>query len=187
MNGDGYADLIIGGKQAVSGKGRAYIYHGSTNGVSAVSTTLTGSVASSNFGMSVGGAGDVNGDGYGDVIVGAHAVSNFTGEAYVYLGSASGLATTVGSTLTGRDGAGGVFGYSVAGAGDVTGDGYADVIVGSSGNGTGAAYVYAGSATGTSTSPAKSYVGPTGDVLFGKSVAHAGEVNRGWSPGRCRA
>ena len=81
------------------------------------------------------GAGDVNGDGYADVIVGAHLRRgrDDEGAAFVFLGSASGIADGDPGTAAAQlesDQASAYLGISVAGAGDVNGDGYADVIVG---------------------------------------------------------
>ena len=88
------------------------------------------------LGWSVAGAGDVNGDGYADVIVGAHdydAGDLIEGAAFVFLGSATGIAdgnpTTAWAQLE-SDQVGALLGWSVAGAGDVNGDNLADVIVG---------------------------------------------------------
>ena len=74
------------------------------------------------------------------------------GRAYVYLGSASGLATSAAWTAE-SDQADALFGYSVASAGDVNGDGYSDVVVGAYGydngqNEEGRAYLYLGSTSG---------------------------------------
>jgi hypothetical protein len=86
----------------------------------------------------VAGAGDVNGDGYADVIVGARfydAGQNDEGAAFVFLGSASGIASGNPSTANAQlesDQLSAELGVSVAGPGDVDGDGFADVIVGSS-------------------------------------------------------
>ena len=88
--------------------------------------------ASANFGFSVSAAGDVNGDGYGDVIVGAYAYDNGElgeGRAFVYLGSAFGLSAAPSWTAE-SDQAAANLGFSVSAAGDVNGDGYGDVIVG---------------------------------------------------------
>ena len=84
------------------------------------------------FGTSVSTAGDVNGDGYADVIVGADGYDNgedAEGRAYVYLGSAAGLQSSPFWIEEGNQ-AGANFGNSVSTAGDVNGDGYGDVIVG---------------------------------------------------------
>jgi hypothetical protein len=149
-NGDGYADLIVG----ALGVGRAYVYYGSATGVSATPTaTLTGpDGADGRFGFSVASAGDVNGDGYADLVVGAYNVNSGTGRAYVYHGSASGVFATPSATLSGPDGTNGYFGYSVASAGDVNGDGYADPVVLErfANSNTGRAYAYHRSASGIS-------------------------------------
>ena len=104
------------------------------------------------FGWSVASAGDVNGDGYSDVIVGAHLYDNSfidEGRAFVYTGSASGLSATPTWIANGNHG-NADFGYSVASAGDIDGDGFADIVIGArlDFNGQtseGRAYVYRGS------------------------------------------
>jgi hypothetical protein len=87
-------------------------------------------------------AGDVDGDGYADVIIGGDRYKQFTGRAYVYAGSPTGLSTSPVFVATGES-VNNHFGYSVAGAGDVDGDGQAEVIIGAYGhhNWTGRAYV----------------------------------------------
>ena len=117
--------------------------------------------AGARFGLVVASAGDVNGDGYADVIVGAPGYDNGQtdeGRAFVYYGSAGGLSGSPGWTAE-SDQQGASFGISAATAGDVNGDGYADVIVGARDydNGQeneGRAYVYYGSAGGLGTSAA---------------------------------
>ncbi|MBI2568222.1 MAG: FG-GAP repeat protein [Candidatus Schekmanbacteria bacterium] len=179
VNGDGYADLIVGAAND------AYVFHGSATGLAATAAwTASSGQAGSSFGTSVASAGDVNGDGYVDVIVGAYTYDNGEtdeGRAYVYLGSAAGLAASP-AWVTESDQSTAYFGYSVAGAGDVNGDGYSDVIVGAyqhDGGLTdeGRAFVYYGSATGLATTPAWTVDSDTANAHFGVSVAGAGDVN----------
>jgi hypothetical protein len=136
VNGDGYADVIVGAREFTNGQtneGRAYVYLGSSSGLAmAAAWTVESDQASALLGNSVGTAGDVNGDGYADVIVGTYLYDGgFTdeGRASVYLGSASGLSLTPAWTAGGGQ-ATATLGFSVSTAGDVNGDGYADVIVG---------------------------------------------------------
>ena len=185
VNGDGYADVIVGASLNGTGgalAGRAYVYFGGPSADAVADLTLTGAAAAERFGYSVGTAGDVNGDGYSDVIVGAignGAAGMNAGRAYVYFGGPAPDALPD-LTLTG-EAAGDWFGRSVGTAGDVNGDGYADVIVGADqndvgGTNAGRAYVYFGG-------PAADAVADltlTGEVagdFFGGSVGTSGDVN----------
>jgi hypothetical protein len=89
---------------------------------------FSGDSANDQFGISVSGAGDVNGDGFDDLIVGAHLDDNNGGSS----GSARVLSGATGAILYtfSGDSAGDQFGFSVSGAGDVDGDGFDDLIVG---------------------------------------------------------
>ena len=90
MNGDGYADVLVGAYNTSGGQGQAYLYLGGSAGLATTAaTTLTdpAATANDNFGYSVAGAGDVNGDGYADVLVGAFGTSSYQGQAYLYLGN----------------------------------------------------------------------------------------------------
>jgi hypothetical protein len=188
VDGDGCADIAIGaGDDQLSGPGHVYLYAGSTSGFPASNVvptnTLTGPSTGSAFGSSVASAGDINGDGYSDLIIGAYGVANATGAVYIYLGGPGGLASTAAAVVSGPDGSGGSFGQSVASAGDVNGDGYADVIIGAPGATmfTGKAYVYFGGpvgATGAMLTLGHSLLGSAGTYTeFGASVASAGDVN----------
>src|SRR5207249_975703 len=133
-------DVIVGALVYDNGEtdeGRAFVYHGSASGLAtSPAWTAESNQAGAFFGDSVATAGDVNGDGYSDVIIGAELYDNGEtdeGRAFVYYGSASGV---VGDILSGWAVTGQIFeqlGYSVATAGDVNGDGFADVIVGAPG------------------------------------------------------
>ena len=167
VNGDGYGDVIIGAYQYDSGvtdEGAAFVFLGSAAGITGTNPSNAHAMIESNqanayMGYSVASAGDVNGDGYGDVIVGAYLYDNGEnneGAAFVFLSSASGITSTnplnADAMIEGNQ-SDAQMGYSVASAGDVNGDGYGDVIVGAHwyDNGEideGAAFVYIGGALG---------------------------------------
>ena len=188
VNGDGYSDVIVGamgysGDEAM--EGRAYLYHGGSDGLSVnADWTADGDSADAYFGCSVSCAGDINGDGYSDVIVGASGYTddqNGQGRACLYLGSSAGLLATPDWTDKGESGLAG-FGNSVSCAGDVNGDGYSDVIVGAK-NHTGdeimegRVYLYLGGPGGLSTVPDWTAEGDVDYAYFGGSVSDAGDVN----------
>ncbi|MEO8210801.1 MAG: FG-GAP-like repeat-containing protein, partial [bacterium] len=94
VNGDGYSDVIVGANLYDNGQtdeGRAYVYQGSATGLSvSPNWTAESDQANANFGNSVSTAGDVNGDGYSDVIAGAYLYDNGQlneGKTYVYYGN----------------------------------------------------------------------------------------------------
>ncbi len=116
VNGDGFAD-VLGAVQETSLR----VYLGGASGPSTAPQVIAPPGEATHFGASLDFAGDVNGDGYGDVVVGASGSDT----AYVYFGSAGGLVATP-QTLVGPRGSG--FGASVAGAGDLDGDGFPDVV-----------------------------------------------------------
>jgi hypothetical protein len=218
VNGDGFADLIIGAYGADPGgrlsAGESYVVFGKASGFAAATElsalngtngfVLNGTDAMGRGGYSVASAGDVNGDGFDDLIVGAWRADPGTdtdgGESYVVFGKASGFSATIElSALNGTDGfaLNGVDAYdesgrSVASAGDVNGDGYDDIIIGAKGANVGTdidageSYVVFGKASGFSPVFELSTLdGTSGFVLngidaydfSGISVASAGDVN----------
>jgi len=178
VNGDGFSDMIVGAP-SLSG-GRAFIYHGGTYNVSTTpATTRSSGIANAQLGSSVANAGDINGDGYSDAIVGAPGAANGQageGLAYVHYGSLTGLPVVPSLTLE-VNVAGAAFGSSVASAGDVNGDGYADVVVGApQSGGIGRAYIFHGGPGGLNPVPVLTLSGTSGS-LFGTSVFKAGDHN----------
>ena len=185
VNGDGYTDVIVGAINNDAGgsnAGRVYIYFGGAVMDNIADVTLTGELASDNFGNSVSAAGDVNGDGYSDVIVGAalnDGGGSNAGRAYIYFGG-SPMNNTADLILTGAAGADN-FGISVSDCGDVNGDGYYDVIVGAylndaGGINAGRAYIYFGGVSMNNT-PDVLLTGTAADDWFGFSVSTAGDIN----------
>jgi hypothetical protein len=185
VNGDGYDDLVVGAYSNDAGgaaAGRAYVYFGGASPNAVADLTMTGAAASDYLGFAVAGAGDVNHDGYADLIVGAYgndAGGAAAGRAYVYLGGAS-PDNAADVTLTGAA-ASDWFGYAVAGAGDVNGDGYDDVIVGAhyndaGGTSAGRAYVYYGGTSPDATADL-TFTGAAAGDFFGRAVASAGDVD----------
>jgi hypothetical protein len=183
VNGDGFADLMIGAPYATvggdSGAGATYVVFGRAAAFPAVFdlSTLNGTNgfrldgidAYDLSGLSVAGAGDINGDGFADLLIGAYGGDpggdSYAGETYVVFGRASGFGAALDlSSLNGTNGfriagidANDNSGFSVSGAGDINGDGFADLLIGAYGgdpggdDGAGEAYVVFGRASGFGT------------------------------------
>lgn len=189
VNGDGYGDILVGAPTGssfyISGPGLAFLFTGGAGGPSAAPAWYWG--LGGNFGTSVAGAGDVNADGYDDVIIGAPYVSgivpvSYQGAAFIYHGGPAGLANGYSSVIRGADQVGAGFGAAVAGVGDVDGDGFPDVAVGaptwdSPTVDAGRAFIYPGSLGGVSSTPIWEEWGIAANVRFGADVQPAGDVN----------
>jgi hypothetical protein len=214
VNGDGFDDLIVGAPfhPSGSGAGAAYVVFGAAGGFGssiALGTIdgnngfqLDGKTVDDEFGRAVSSAGDVNGDGFDDVIVGARYADpngDKSGAAYVVFGKAGGFDPSLQvNDLDGDDGflikgeeAMGYAGISVSSAGDINADGIDDLIVGGHGtdaNGinAGASYVVFGKNTGFAKTLLVAdldgnngfkIAGAAGYDLSGHSVSAAGDVN----------
>ncbi|MFB3909330.1 MAG: FG-GAP-like repeat-containing protein [Candidatus Eisenbacteria bacterium] len=187
VDNDGYDELLVGepfwsgGNLSVAG--RAYLYQGSAAGLEPSASWIgTGESNGAYYGTSLAGAGDVNGDGYADVLVGApmqNGVQGHGGKVYVYDGTAEGLSQQANWTqTTGTDFD--ELGRSVAGAGDVNGDGYSDIVIGAPGMGAiadeGYIFVLFGSPAGPE--PGGWFIhGNQVNARFGSRVAAAGDVD----------
>jgi hypothetical protein len=188
INGDGYADIIIGASRYSNGEeneGAVFVYYGSPDGLKKeYSWIAEGQQANAFFGISVSSAGDVNKDGFFDVVIGSHYYDNGEtneGRVFVYLGSAKGLSKDPVWTLESNQ-VGANFGKSVACAGDINKDGYSDILIGAPNydngqNNEGRAFLYLGTNMGLTQSPAWTGESNQADANFGNSVATAGDVN----------
>jgi len=222
VDGDGLDDLLVGAYYAdgvdPSGNdgfrpGKVYLILGSSLGTS---STINLSLADYSFGgeasgdqagVSVSSAGDVDGDGLDDILVGARynddgggvvSIYDGAGKAYLILGSSLGSAPTINLSLADYSFVGenihDYAGTSVASAGDVDGDGLDDLLVGAPGNddgggsddlswdGAGKAYLILGSSLGTSpvidlSLADYSFVGEDSWNFAGTSVSSAGDVD----------
>lgn len=126
VNTDGFDDIVVAASGATDGG--AYVYHGSSTGFSASpNSTLVASVVG-NTGYAVAGIGDIDGNGYDDVAVGAPYAPTANGLVDIYLGSATGIATNPDTTLTGTGN--NRFGFALTSAGNTNGDTTDELLVG---------------------------------------------------------
>jgi Ca2+-binding RTX toxin-like protein len=191
VNGDGLDDLIVGAPGFGAYAGRAYVVYGNVNyfapeieasGINGtLSFDLTGSAAPQVAGRAVSDAGDVNGDGVGDFLVGAPLGSGGERDsAYLVFGKDGALDANI--VLSALDGADGVrfganfdeaIGSALAAAGDVNGDGFDDFIIGarySSGNAGGAYVVFGTDAALPAEFNLASLAGAGGYIISGEDV-----------------
>ena len=203
VNGDGYEDILIGAwwnDEGGADAGQTYLIFGEPTGwamdipLSSSDASFIGEAAGDLSGWSVSSAGDVNGDGYHDILISARTNDeggSNAGQTYLIFGEPTGW--SMDTPLSASDAsfigeaAGDYSGYCLSSAGDVNEDGYDDILVGAWGNdeggyNTGQTYLVLGKPTGwamdtpLSASDA-SFIGEASDDRSGVSVSSAGDVN----------
>jgi hypothetical protein len=194
VNNDGFDDLLIGARgHDVPGiqSGRVYLFNGPISGsfsATQSNATITG-IDFEELGWSVHSGGDLNDDGFADLVLGAHQfgdTQNFSvGRVYVFSGPVSGVhaSSTADAIITGEF-VNDMLGSSAAIVGDVNGDGIDDLVAGAPHGPVvfvdpGRAYVFFGPVTGAISAAAADVIltGEAINDLFGTSVASAGDVN----------
>jgi len=185
-DGDGYDDLLTGSWQwdppGKSEAGAAFLYRGGPAGLEGEpSWTAEGEDPGNNFGGSTSFAGDVNGDGFDDVLVGAYLFGmDDRGRAYLYLGGSGGPSTTAVWAFDGTSQE--RLGMGVGAAGDVNADGFDDILLGAyaadaGANDGGHVLLFLGGAGGPAATPSWEWFGTDVDGFAGGTVADAGDVN----------
>ncbi len=127
VNGDGYADVIVGAIGVGGSAASVYVFVGDAGGLSANPVALPAALVPSSFAEFVASAGDVDADGFSDVIVAVNQTYGGAGDVYLYRGGAAGFAAMpIVFPITSQS----ETRVAVAGAGDVNGDGFADFLIG---------------------------------------------------------
>ncbi|MBU0687426.1 MAG: FG-GAP repeat protein [Candidatus Margulisbacteria bacterium] len=194
VNGDLFDDLLIGARGNDDGgtsAGKTYLIHGPVYGsmnLNAANASFIGENTGDLSGYSVSNAGDVNADGYGDLLIGAPYNSDggyWSGKAYLVNGPASGnMDLSAADAMFIKENDYGWAGWSVSNAGDVNADGYDDILIGApyddeGGWGAGKAFLFYGPVSGVnylSTADAI-LIGENGCENAGMSVSNAEDVN----------
>ncbi len=177
LNNDGINDIVVGAPGRRSVEGRTYIYFGRSELDTIPDIILSGEKEDDSFGENVSYAGDLNNDGYDDLIVGAKGkYSRVIGRVYAYFGGSE--MDSIADVILQADAKGNYFGSSISNTGDLNNDGYDDIIVGEymhNGN-QGRAFIYLGNNEMDSIADITFY-GKDYGSNFGQIVSSVGDIN----------
>jgi hypothetical protein len=177
LNGDGFDEFAV----AESAAGQVFLYYGQASGLSEP-VLLQGESPNHEFGAAVAGVGDINSDGFADLVIGAPGYHSNAGGLYIYLGKEAGIETTPSSVILGEDSS--RLGSAVIAGGDIDGNGLDDFIAAASQarRGSGRVYVFSGSIeqlpSGDVLACAAMVIKGVNDLLLGNSLASAGDINK---------
>ncbi|MBD3216337.1 MAG: hypothetical protein GF311_27230, partial [Candidatus Lokiarchaeota archaeon] len=200
INRDGYDDILIGAPDYNSSRGKTYLFFGKASGwtkeINALNADISffGEELGDKSGSSVESVGDINGDEFDDILIGAPSYNSSRGKTYLFFGKASGWTTenncSIADIFFNGENTGDCYGISVCNAGNVNGDRYDDILIGAEknnegGSGSGQTYLFFGRSNGWSQEMNSylanaSFIGEppiTGYDVSGRKIAYAGDIN----------
>ncbi len=177
-----HSDVVVGARGVPSDRGGVYVYRGTDSGIFATAynrLNLDGDPTSA-FGSVVAHVGDVNGDGFSDLAIGAPGDGTTRGRVLIHVANGLGVNTNAAATLPAPSTPAGFFGAAITGLGDVDGDAFGDVGVSAPSLGAnGRVTVLHGALTLSNALRRTDLDGPGADTGFGAALASVDPVGRG--------
>ncbi|OQX72202.1 MAG: hypothetical protein B6D61_14690 [Bacteroidetes bacterium 4484_249] len=177
VNNDGYSDIAISSQNYNNDKGAAFIYFGSETPDNEIDFTFNGEAYNNSFSNTLSIDGDVNNDGYDDILITARGYSSNAGKAYLYFGGET-LSEIPDQTFE-RTYTTDYYAYTSSYAGDINNDGFEDFMIGAYGayGSYGRCYLYFGGETPDNTADLEFYKDTGGNTDFADAISSAGDFN----------